>query len=268
MLKRIFIGLLGLCFFIFLACGIAERFVVNIIASFATCIILLELYRAVGLEKKLSLCIPGIVVSVSCILAAQLGCRFLVSLVVVYVFLLFGVYIVKHSKVRFELVAGSFFITVFVSFFVLAAIFVRYMYMGEFLIWYLAIGAWITDTSAYFTGRFLGSHKMTDISPQKTWEGFVGGIVGSIFSVLAYSVCIYEIADVRVNYYTASVFALLCSFVAQFGDICASAVKREYKIKDYGTKLPGHGGLMDRVDSFLFAAPFAFAFFNLFPIIS
>lgn len=268
MLKRVFIGLLGLCFFIFLACVVSQRFVVNLITAFAACIILLELYRAVGLDKNPALCILGLSVAVSCILAGQFGCNFLAFTVSVYAFLLFVIYILLYGRISFTDLSESFFVTVFVSLFVLSAVSVRYMRMGDFLIWYLAIGAWITDTFAYFSGRFFGKHKMTLISPKKTWEGFAGGVAGCVVSLLVYSACICELANVRVNYYAVTGFAILCSFVAQFGDLCASAIKREYKIKDYGTKLPGHGGLMDRVDSFLFAAPFAFAFFNLFPVIS
>lgn len=267
LLQRICIGLVGLCFFIFLAAGISDRFVVNIISSFMCCIILLEIYRAVGLEGNIILSIIGFFMASSFILIGHFGHVFLFAFVLIYIFSLFVVYVIKYNQIKFEEISKNFFLTVFVSFFVFTAICIRYMPNGQFLIWYSAIGAWITDTFAFFSGKAFGKHKMTEISPKKTWEGFVSGVFGSVICLIIYSLCIQWFGGCKVNYYMVLIFSLMCGVVAQFGDICASAIKREFRIKDYGTKLPGHGGLMDRVDSFLFVIPFSFAFFNCFPLI-
>ncbi len=115
---------------------------------------------------------------------------------------------------------------------------------------YLVLITTMTDTFAYFTGRLIGKHKMCpSVSPNKTWEGFVGGLVfGTIISVVFY-VCAFD--------FTGSVFLLvlvsmLLSVVGQLGDLVFSSIKRHYKIKDYGNIMPGHGGVLDRLDSLLF----------------
>lgn len=115
---------------------------------------------------------------------------------------------------------------------------------------YLVLITTMTDTFAYFTGRLIGKHKMCpSVSPNKTWEGFVGGLVfGTIISVVFY-VCVFD--------FTGSVFLLvlvsmLLSVVGQIGDLVFSSIKRHYKIKDYGNIMPGHGGVLDRLDSLLF----------------
>lgn len=115
---------------------------------------------------------------------------------------------------------------------------------------YLVLITTMTDTFAYFTGRLIGKHKMCpSVSPNKTWEGFIGGLVfGTIISVVFY-VCAFD--------FTGSVFLLvlvsmLLSVVGQLGDLVFSSIKRHYKIKDYGNIMPGHGGVLDRLDSLLF----------------
>ena len=115
---------------------------------------------------------------------------------------------------------------------------------------YLVLITTMTDTFAYFTGRLIGKHKMCpSVSPNKTWEGFVGGLVfGTIISVVFY-ICAFD--------FTGSVFLLvlvsmLLSVVGQLGDLVFSSIKRHYKIKDYGNIMPGHGGVLDRLDSLLF----------------
>ena len=115
---------------------------------------------------------------------------------------------------------------------------------------YLVLITTMTDTFAYFTGRLIGKHKMCpSVSPNKTWEGFVGGLVfGTIISVVFY-VCAFD--------FTGSIFLLvlvsmLLSVVGQLGDLVFSSIKRHYKIKDYGNIMPGHGGVLDRLDSLLF----------------
>ena len=115
---------------------------------------------------------------------------------------------------------------------------------------YLVLITTMTDTFAYYTGRLIGKHKMCpSVSPNKTWEGFVGGLVfGTIISVVFY-VCAFD--------FTGSVFLLvlvsmLLSVVGQLGDLVFSSIKRHYKIKDYGNIMPGHGGVLDRLDSLLF----------------
>ncbi len=129
---------------------------------------------------------------------------------------------------------------------------------GKLLIWLAFISAFGCDTGAYFSGYFLGKHKLCPaLSPKKTIEGSVGGIITSIALCLLYGVWInktYPIEGVNV--------LLLCgligfagSIISQIGDLAASSIKRQVGIKDYGNLMPGHGGVLDRFDSVIMTAP-------------
>jgi phosphatidate cytidylyltransferase len=135
--------------------------------------------------------------------------------------------------------------------------------------YYFALGLlspWISDVFAYFTGVLIGKHKIVPhISPKKTWEGCIGGAIGcSVVVSLYFSFVIYRFTEVKIPFLTV-VFAsaavgFLLSVVSQLGDWMASALKRWAGIKDFGSILPGHGGIMDRFDSVFFTLPIALAF--------
>ena len=144
---------------------------------------------------------------------------------------------------------------------------------GAFLILYALIVVWMGDTVAYYTGRALGRHKLAPrISPGKTWEGTVGSFVGAIVCgtlVFAYSPQISS-GLLRIGLVTRDQaylppylpplwqFVLLSAVInvaAQVGDLAESLLKRGAGVKDSGNILPGHGGMLDRIDALLFAAP-------------
>ena len=107
----------------------------------------------------------------------------------------------------------------------------------------------VNDTFAYFVGRALGRHKLAPrVSPNKTIEGSIGGLVGAMLAALLVSFY----ADWMPKGY-AVVLGLVVGVVGQWGDLFESAVKRDFQVKDSGTLLPGHGGILDRFDAFLFA---------------
>ncbi len=133
-------------------------------------------------------------------------------------------------------------------------------------------GAWIADSGAYFAGVTLGKHKLCpEISPKKTVEGFWGGVLSNmvVFGLicLVYAmICRRNGMDVQVNYLAACLLGGVCALVSVLGDLSASVIKRQKNIKDYGSIMPGHGGLMDRFDSVLFVVPTFYAFLTLFSI--
>ncbi|MBQ8214245.1 MAG: CDP-archaeol synthase [Clostridia bacterium] len=136
------------------------------------------------------------------------------------------------------------------------------------------MGAWVTDTFAYFCGMLFGrggKHKLIpDVSPKKTVEGSIGGTVFCILAMVIFGIIINSIADLRANYIVLIGAGLLASIVSQIGDLCMSVIKRTYGIKDYGKLFPGHGGVLDRFDSVLAVAIVLAAlcsFFNFFEVI-
>lgn len=120
----------------------------------------------------------------------------------------------------------------------------------KFTIW-LFLTIWITDIAAYFSGRLIGGAKLAPkISPKKTWAGLIGALLfTAIFG--------YHFGE---GSYILALLSSIIAFFAQMGDLTESYLKRKYEVKDSGNMLPGHGGILDRVDGFLFAAPLALLF--------
>ena len=126
------------------------------------------------------------------------------------------------------------------------------------------ICAWSCDTFAYFTGRFLGKHKLIPhVSPNKTIEGSVGGVVGAMVICIVYLLIVKNVFDTNMLQWSnvvveGAVYGLVGGALSQLGDLIASAIKRDTGIKDFGWIFPGHGGFMDRFDSVMFIAPIMF----------
>ncbi|MDE5608592.1 MAG: phosphatidate cytidylyltransferase [Muribaculaceae bacterium] len=136
-------------------------------------------------------------------------------------------------------------------------------YQSAPLVLLMFVMIWLNDTGAFCVGSLIGKNKLFErISPKKSWEGFVGGVV---FSVLAGVVahCIWGgTALSRFSMVDLAVLGLLVAVFATFGDLVESLIKRTLGIKDSGSILPGHGGILDRIDSLLFVAPVTFIFIS------
>lgn len=129
---------------------------------------------------------------------------------------------------------------------------------GVFLVWYIIFIAWGTDMFAYFIGKKWGKHKFSKISPNKSIEGCIAGVVGAIIASLIYTVVLNKLAGFNISYIYICIVSLALSIISQVGDFAASSIKRYTDIKDYGSLIPGHGGMLDRFDSVIFIAPFAY----------
>jgi phosphatidate cytidylyltransferase len=115
---------------------------------------------------------------------------------------------------------------------------------------------WVNDTSAYFSGRFLGKHKLYPaVSPNKTWEGFFGGMVGSIGGLFLSRLLFPQLTALD-----CVLLGIAGGVLGPMGDLCESLLKRAYGVKDSGKIIPGHGGLLDRVDALIFNAPMVLAY--------
>ena len=116
---------------------------------------------------------------------------------------------------------------------------------------------WGNDTCAYFAGRFLGKHKLyPEVSPNKTWEGFFGGMVGSIVGLFIARATFFPALSAA----DCVIVGVLGWVLGPLGDLCESMLKRAYSVKDSGKLMPGHGGMLDRIDALLFNAPMVFLF--------
>lgn len=132
--------------------------------------------------------------------------------------------------------------------------------------WLPFIFAFGSDTGAYFIGSKFGKHKLTpELSPKKSVEGAVGGVITAALLSALYAFICYKIYSLSINFVLIfAVTGALGSITAQFGDLAASSIKRYVKIKDYGNIMPGHGGVLDRFDSVLFTLPLVYMLMLLF----
>jgi len=186
----------------------------------------------------------------------------------VFLFTLFVVMIYMHEKVSFEAVSLVGFVSLGIPLSLSCLLFILFMKEthGMFLMIFTLTVIWIGDSGAYFVGTFLGRHKIAPkISPKKTWEGFIGGLVCSGLIGFA-APFVYEYiyflmsggVEIETNKFFFAATAVVCSALGVVGDFSASLVKRQCAVKDFGNIMPGHGGVLDRFDSVLFAAPFMY----------
>ncbi|MBQ6249184.1 MAG: phosphatidate cytidylyltransferase, partial [Oscillospiraceae bacterium] len=118
------------------------------------------------------------------------------------------------------------------------------------------VAAFSSDTMALFTGMAMGKHKLAPrVSPNKTREGALGGIVGGMVGMVLFRSVFFLVTEVQLHILWCILLGLVGAVMGQLGDLVFSCIKREYGIKDYGRLLPGHGGVLDRFDSVIFAAP-------------
>jgi phosphatidate cytidylyltransferase len=133
---------------------------------------------------------------------------------------------------------------------------------GKPLLLFLMVCVWAGDMAAYYVGRSFGRRKLSHLSPNKTWEGSIASVAGSVAAGL---VVVYagELLSDRGNtvlhivqpIWQSVALAIVINIAAQLGDLLESAIKRGASVKDSGTMLPGHGGILDRIDALLLAAP-------------
>lgn len=129
---------------------------------------------------------------------------------------------------------------------------------GEFLIWIIFIGSWLSDTAAFYSGKFFGKHKLSPrVSPKKTIEGSIGGLIGATIFTGIFGIIVQRYTNIM-PIYNYFIIGALCGIFGQFGDLVASSIKRYVGIKDYSNLIPGHGGILDRFDSIIFSATVVF----------
>ncbi len=236
-----------------------ETAVLDVAVMFLSVVAVHELIHAAGLsEKRLfeAVCLVFAAVFSSVFFNIFSSLTMLVEFVfagIVLVFLL-----TDHKELSATSVAFAFFVTTLVPrAFSMFLLYRQYGSPASYFLVFLSLGvAWFNDTFAYFTGCAFGKHKLCpEISPKKTIEGAVGGIAGDILlcSILAYAFS--ASSGETLNWLSFAVFLPVGAVSGILGDLCASVIKRQFGIKDYGNIMPGHGGVMDRFDSWIFVAP-------------
>ncbi len=180
------------------------------------------------------------------------------------IFLIFAGYIADHKNIGFEKIFNMLAVTLLTTLSMCCLVSLKNLddVHGVCYVILCLAGAWLGDSGAYFVGTFFGKHKLCpEISPKKTVEGAVGGVVtvGIVFAVYGFFYRLvqgYFGYSFDVNYVALVLIGFVCGVLGIVGDLSASLIKRQAGIKDFGNIMPGHGGIMDRFDSVLFVAPF------------
>lgn len=231
-----------------------------VVGAILSVIALKEFYQAVSGKLALDNIVSMIFAVLFFISAYLRNTELSVVLGMLYMLCNFSYLLKNYEHIRLQDFFGNVFAFVYiVPAFIIMAI-IRDKEYGAYIVALIFLSASITDVFAYFVGKAIGKHKLAPhLSPNKTIEGSVGG---SLISTLVFLSCalifnnyfhIFEVTGGSVT--IILIIGLVASIIAQLGDLSASAIKRITGIKDYGHLIPGHGGIMDRMDSTLFTAP-------------
>lgn len=245
---------------------------------FFTCIALsicglIELFQVLGLKKSGLAYIAYVFTIFYYIMVGFYQKNGILLFLIVFLLLLLMFYVLSYPAYHIKEVAITFFSIIYV------AVTFSFIYLiriientGVYFVWLIFISSWGSDTFAYCSGMLFGKHKLSKIlSPHKTIEGMIGGIIGAGLLGFLYTFILNRInininlpfltnsiniyLDIPLSSIQVGIACAIGSVISMVGDLTASAIKRDYNVKDYGNIIPGHGGILDRFDSVIFAAP-------------
>ncbi len=269
MKQRIITAIIALCvlapFLIF-----SKTFMLLIFSGVLSIVALYEMLGCIGLRKNPAVFIPVLLTSTAVIIMTRVFSD--VYQYFTAVFILFFTLIVYLMTVsvfsRGKIDISKTGITAVTSIYIImgfaSIVLLRDLKYGQYIFLLSFLVPWVSDSGAYFIGINFGRHKLIpDVSPKKTVEGAVGGIVFGTLSVILFGFIISFFFDAQANYPALIAAGFIISIISICGDLIASLIKRNYGIKDYGVVFPGHGGVMDRFDSIVAVAPFLYMLYIL-----
>lgn len=276
MIKRIITSIVALCVCIPILI-FSDTMIFPIAVAVCTFIGCYEMFSCIGFKNNILLTFPvyaaALVLPVlKRLISSQAFGTLSLCLAGVIIVYMLGVSVFQNKKVSVTDVGLSFAVCFYIIFAFTglvhlhdSVVYGKYIYLLTF------ICAWVTDIFAYFTGRFIGKHKLIpEVSPKKTVEGAIGGVVFCVGATIIFGAVIVRFfnpnGNIAANYLMLGISGVLLSAVSQIGDLLMSLIKRHYGIKDYGKIFPGHGGMLDRFDSVMAVSvvlTFICTYFNL-----
>lgn len=259
-LKRVITTILGLPI-VALVFTYANTYIIGAIIAIAS---IISMYEYFGAIKKVAkpIQIIGYLSNIIIILAAFLETNQIMQIIVLGIpcilLILFLKVIITNMKTTFKDVAYTITGILYIPLFLMFLELIRCMENGKILFAYAFVISWSTDIFAYIIGRNFGKHTFSKISPKKSIEGCIAGIVGAICMSLIYIFISNKFCGTDYLYIVIAIISAVLSIISQIGDFVASTIKRFVDLKDYGNLLPGHGGMLDRIDSLIFIAPFLY----------
>ena len=250
---------------------VAPKIVAAVVWGLLLMIGVYELLYTTGLVQHPRMVLYSALMALATSLWSHYGANQGIALLGILVFfiLLFSELMANHVKISLEMITYCFFAGAILPYLLCAIIRILSMASGRYLIAIPFVVAFLSDAGAYFAGSTFGKHKLAPVvSPNKTVEGVIGGLVSAMVGMLVYAVLLQLVFRFQVNYGAALLYGFLGSAVGVFGDLSFSIIKRLSGIKDFGTLIPGHGGFYDRFDSMVTVAPLMEALILLLPVVS
>ena len=238
----------------------AGGFILFAIVSVVSLIGLFELYQALGIWRT-SIAAAGFMGACLYLETVWLGWdTWLLFTLFLVLVLVLGTFVFTFPRYTAAQAAMSLFGVIYVPVMLSYLYRIRNLQDGFVLVWLVFLSSWGSDVMAYCTGLLIGKHKMTpNLSPKKTWEGAVGGVLGSALLGFLYALFLRShLSFLPSPLLLVPLITGVGSVISQIGDLAASAIKRTVGVKDYGNLIPGHGGIMDRFDSVIVTAPIVY----------
>lgn len=270
-LKRLITGLVGfpIVMFIFI---MGNKYLIDVLMAGVAIVSMYEYIKCVSNKVKVVKWISYLsVASIALIhvIPPELLGKIIPMCLPVLILILFLHVIISNMKISFEDIAYTLMGIVYVF---CTLVFIPILFgtegavPGKILVWYILFSAWGTDIFAYLVGRNFGKHKFSKVSPNKSIEGCIGGLVGSVIMSLCFTFAVNYFGNFEISYVAIGLICACLSAIGQIGDFSASSIKRHFDVKDFSNLFPGHGGMLDRIDSVMFIAPFACMLLTMFAI--
>lgn len=268
-IKRITSAILGLPLVV-IVLTFGNRYVVDIFLAIVACIAMQEYFNAVSKETKPIRWLGYL----SCIFIAFIHIipekipnfmlnNFISLIIPILLLILFSTIVITNMRINFKDISFTFFGIIYIVTCIGFIAKIRGLENGTWLVWYAIISAWASDTFAYFIGKRFGKHKFSKVSPKKSIEGCIAGVIGAVAVSLIYTYVVNKFNSLNYSYIYIIIMTIILSLIGQIGDFAASSIKRYVDVKDYSNLIPGHGGMLDRIDSLMFLSPFAYVFLTI-----
>lgn len=267
--KRITSALLGFPLVVIIL-TFGNKYVVDIFLAIIACISMQEYMNAISKDAKPIRWLGYI----SCIFIAFIHIipqyipepilnNIIILAIPILLLVLFTTIVATNMRINFKDVSYTLFGIVYIVTCIAFIAKIRGLEHGNWLVWFAIIAAWASDTFAYFIGKRFGKHKFSKVSPKKSIEGCIAGVIGAVIVALIYTYAVNEITSLNFSYIYITIITAILSIIGQIGDFAASSIKRYVDVKDYSNLIPGHGGMLDRIDSLMFLSPFAYVFLTI-----
>ena len=267
--KRITSALLGFPLVVIIL-TFGNRYVVDIFLAIIACISMQEYMNAISKDAKpirwlgyLSCIFIAFIHIIPQYVPEPILKNIILLAIPILLLVLFTIIVATNMKTNFKDISYTLFGIIYIVTCITFIAKIRGLEHGNWLIWFAIIAAWASDTFAYFIGKRFGKHKFSKVSPKKSIEGCIAGVVGAVIVALIYTYAVNEITSLNFSYIYITIITAILSIIGQIGDFAASSIKRYVDVKDYSNLIPGHGGMLDRIDSLMFLSPFAYVFLTI-----